>query len=60
MNALPESCRRQIQLTKIEYLDWVLDELLRGYKVPDRDVERAMKYVEDIREDYKQGVNRYA
>ena len=60
MNVIPESCRRQIQLTKIEYLDWVLDELLRGYKVPDRDVKRAMEYVEDIREDYKLGVNRYA
>lgn len=40
------------KLEKIERVHWVLDELLQGYKVSDSDIERAMNYVEDIREDY--------
>ena len=57
MNALPKSWHNKAQLTKLEYLDWVLDELLQGYKVPDRDIERAMDYVDHIRRDYEEGVN---
>lgn len=42
-------------ITKLEKLEWLhrlLDDILEGYKVSDIDVERAMNYVEDIREDY--------
>ena len=55
MNALPKSWHNKEQLNKLEYLDWVLDELLQGYKVPDSDIERAVKYVDDIRIDYEEG-----
>ena len=55
MNALPKSWHNKAQLTKLEYLDWVLDELLQGYKIPDRDIERAMEYVDYIRRDYEEG-----
>lgn len=37
-------------LKKIEWVHWVLGELLQGYKISDSDLERAIVFVEDIRE----------
>ena len=51
MNALPQSWRRQIQLTKLECIHWVLDEISQGVIMKEGDIARARDYVEDIRED---------
>lgn len=40
------------KLEKLEWVHWVFDELLQGYKIPDSDLETAIGFVEDIREDY--------
>jgi phosphatidylethanolamine-binding protein (PEBP) family uncharacterized protein len=57
MNAIPESWSRQIQRTKLEFVHWVLDEISQGTTMTEGDIARARDYVEDVREDYFQGVN---